>query len=374
METLFEIARSDEPVLGPIVSNIGDLIQTKRWYELGVSLVDLLDRPSMLGSRRRIFDSLIFRHSELIDPFHYADLILSVASEAPSPDDALEFLNRKSILSSKIFERNPQPKDLLLLRCVRLHTEKTDYESALRILLDVESRITEATPLVVRSSFHAAQSHLDKARGDSDSFYSHAFLYLSTAGRITDAALAHDLCIAALLSDNVCSFGELAAHDIVKTLANTESQWLLDLVLLLDRGDPESVVFFNDRFAPLIRASDVFAPHLDAIQRKLSLAVFLQVIFQRPFDSRVFSFAEIAEACHIQKDRVELLVLKALATDIIKGSLDEVQERVVVTWCKPKALGIERLTHLKQEIDRWIQIVHVQRVNLKDRAQPVVGP
>jgi 26S proteasome regulatory subunit N9 len=374
MDTLREIAAADPDTLFPLVSQIGDFVSSRRWYELGARLVTLLQQDAVSGSRRLIFESVIYRHCELIDPFHYAELILSVASEAATPDDALDFLCAKNIRDTKLFDRNPQPKDLLNLRCVRLHTEKGDFESALKLLLEIESRISEATPLVVRSSFHSAQSNLDKARGDCDAFCAHAFLYLSTAGPIADAALARDLCVAALLSDGVCSFGELAAHSIVKSLADTESQWLLDLVMLLGRGDPDSVAVFAETFVPLIQESDVFAPHIDAIQRKLSLAVFLQVIFQRPFDSRVFSFNEIAEACHIPKDQVELLVLKALATDIIQGSLDEVQEKVVVTWCKPKALGSDRLQHLKQELDRWIQIVHIQRVNLKDRAQPVVEP
>jgi 26S proteasome regulatory subunit N9 len=373
MDSLREIAAADPDTLGPLVSQIGDFVSSKRWYELGARLIALLEHDAVSGSRRRIFDSMIYRYCELIDPFHYAELILSVASEAETPDAALDFLCSKNIKDAKLFERNPQPKDLLNLRCVRLYTDKGDFESALKLLLEIEARINESTPLVVRSSFHSAQSNLDKARGDYDAFYGHTFLYLSTTGPIADPVLAHDLCVAALLSEGVCSFGELAAHSIVTSLADTESQWLLDLVLLLDKGDSDSVAVFGETFVPLIQESDILAPHLDTIQRKLSLAVFLQVIFQRPFDSRIFSFNEIAEACHIPKDQVELLVLKALATDIIKGSLDEVEEKIVVTWCKPKALGSDRLQHLKQEIDRWIQIVHIQRINLKDRAQPVVG-
>jgi hypothetical protein len=51
----------------------------------------------------------------------------------------------------------------------------------------------------------------------------------------------------------------------------------------------------------------------------------------------------ITDACDIAKDQVELLTLKAPATDIIKGTLAEVQEKVVVAWCKLKVLGSDRL-------------------------------
>jgi 26S proteasome regulatory subunit N9 len=226
---------------------------------------------------------------------------------------------------------------------------------------------------VIRASFHLAQSHLDKARGDYDAFYEHAFLYLSTAEPHTDPALAYDLCVAAILAEDVCSFGELAAHPILDSLAGTDDAWLGDLIRLLDGGAPSSVGVFAERFVPLVEQSETFRAHLGTIARKVSLAVFGQLIFQRPFNSRVFSFEEIADACQIEIGKVEHLVLKALATDIIRGTIDEVEQRVTVTWSKPKVLGVDRLIHLKTEIDRWVGIVHRQKVNLGKKAQPVVG-
>jgi 26S proteasome regulatory subunit N9 len=300
-------------------------------------------------------------------------VILATADEFACAEDALAFLESKEVGGAKIFARQPEPRDLLSLRCVALWTRLGDFEQALKGLQEVEARLSEASAHAVRSAFYAAQTGLDKARGDYDAFYAHAFLFLSTAGVAADAALAYDLCVAALLADNVCSFGELAAHPIIGSLDGAHA-WLRDLIALLDRGDARSIDEFNGSFAPRLRASEVFAPFFAKVQRKLAIAVLLEVIFQRPFDSRVFAFDEIAAVCHIEKDEVELLVLKALATDIIRGTVDEVEEKVTVTWCKPKALAADRLRHLKSEIDRWIEVVHAQKVNLKARAQAVVGP
>ena len=72
-------------------------------------------------------------------------------------------------------------------------------------------------------------------------------------------------------------------------------------------------------------------------------------------------------------ENVEILIMKALSTELIKGEIDEVEQELVVTWCKPKTLDRERLIHLKEEIDRWSQIVSKQIEALQEKSKPVVG-
>jgi 26S proteasome regulatory subunit N9 len=351
------------------VSLLEEFLASKRWYELGESLIALFREFPI--PRNELFEGLIWKYGELLDPFHFTTLILLVADELESIEETLAFITRAQ--TSRVFEKFPEPKDLLNLRIVILNTSASEFEAALKLLNEIESRVNESTAITVRSAFHRTQADLDKARGDFDSFYSHALLYLSTARVDNDQTLAYDLCMASLFAESVCSFGELAALPVLKSLNGTDSEWLHDLILLLDKGESDSISLFRQKFVPIILSKADWKIHLDCIERKLALAVFLQVIFQRPFDSRVFKFDEIAGACQIEKNKVELLVAKALATGIIKGSIDEVKEKVTVTWCKPKALGNERLQHLKDEIDRWISMVHNQRVHLENRSQPVVG-
>ena len=97
------------------------------------------------------------------------------------------------------------------------------------------------------------------------------------------------------------------------------------------------------------------------------------MIFIRPFNSRIFTFDEVAQVCHLEKANVELLVMKALSAEIVKGQIDEVNEKIIITWCKPKALGTERLKHLKQQIDNWVARVHEKRIALERKSQPLVG-
>ncbi|OHT10863.1 PCI domain containing protein [Tritrichomonas foetus] len=371
MDPIEEILQINPAELQDKLKIISAYLASKRWYELGDALERFLVVPAISGHRRMIFDKLIINYSDLLDSFHFAHHVLLCSDEYPTFDEKIDFLQK--IAESKTFEKKPEPKALISLRIVDVLTQKGEFEQALKLLNEIEKSVTEATPLEVRSSFHHSQANLDKARGDFDAFYQHALLYLSTSRIDKDVVLAYDLCMAALFSSRVCSFGELAAHPILDSLSNGEFQWLRDLILLLDRGDPQSITEFNEIFQPKISQSPAFSNFLGTIQTKLALSVFLQVIFSRPFENRTFAFEEVAQACNITIDQVELLVLKALSAEIIKGNIDEVEQKIVVTWCKPKTLGKDRLIHLKTQIDKWIAKVHEQRIALEKKTQDVVG-
>jgi 26S proteasome regulatory subunit N9 len=319
---LRELAQINPEQLAHGIDHLVDLWERKHWYELGSGLCTLFRHPAATGSRIQIFHEAALHCFHVLDHFHFAEIVLATSEEYPNPVDAIDFLT--NLCHQEPFDKPSEPTDLLNLRLVTLDTALGDFESALRRLLEIEARINEQTQLCVRSAFHRAQADLDLARGDLDSFYGDAFLYLSTARVTEDAGLAYELCRAGLLAERVCSFGELASHEILNSLVKTEHSWLRDLIMMLDKGESPSVDEFEHVFVPIIEASEVFGPHLQEIREKLALAVFLQLIFERDFHSRVLSFQEIASRCHIAIDQVEYLVLKALSTEIIRGIVDEV--------------------------------------------------
>ena len=348
-----------------------DMITAKQWYEFGLEMISVYSMPELAHHKKEIFDTLIVKYGASLDPFHFTSLVISTADDIGDPDAGLAFV--KELRDGKLFEKLPQPRDLLNLRIVVFLSAKSQFEDALELLNTVEARVNTETPIVIRAALHKTQAVLDKARNDYDSFYAHALLHLSTSQVTNDPQLAYDLCAAALFANSICSFGEIAAHPVLDSLNGTENAWLGDLIRLMDKGSPESIDTYNERFAPLIAKSPVFSPHAAVVQRKMALSVFLELIFERPFDKRTFTFQTIADACRVPIDKVELLVLRAMATGVIRGTIDEIAQLVVITWCKPKALGIARLSHLKDELDRWIGLVRDQRVALETGAHDVVG-
>ena len=56
-------------------------------------------------------------------------------------------------------------------------------------------------------------------------------------------------------------------------------------------------------------------------------------------------------------DEVELLVMKAMSLKLIKGTIDEVEQVVRVTWVIPRILDTKRLEVMSGKLDDWANVV-----------------
>ena len=81
--------------------------------------------------------------------------------------------------------------------------------------------------------------------------------------------------------------------------------------------------------------------------------------FVRPANDRAISFAEIAQKTNLDKSgkkifeistffhskilEVELLVVRAISLNLVKGVIDEVDEKVHMTWVQPRVLNTEQV-------------------------------
>lgn len=59
---------------------------------------------------------------------------------------------------------------------------------------------------------------------------------------------------------------------------------------------------------------------------------FLQMTFKRPSDQRSISFEEISDETKLPLKEVEILIMKALAQELVKGAIDQVAGVVNMTW------------------------------------------
>lgn len=63
----------------------------------------------------------------------------------------------------------------------------------------------------------------------------------------------------------------------------------------------------------------------------------------RPPKQRQITFTEIAQRAQIEKNKVEFLVMKALSIGLIKGSIDQVNESVNISWIQPRVLSVDQV-------------------------------
>lgn len=69
----------------------------------------------------------------------------------------------------------------------------------------------------------------------------------------------------------------------------------------------------------------------------------MQIALTRSAKERHIPFTEIAGKAKVELNHVELLVMKALSKGLIRGSIDQVNKLVTVTWIQPRVLTLEQV-------------------------------
>ena len=89
------------------------------------------------------------------------------------------------------------------------------------------------------------------------------------------------------------------------------------------------------------------------LNQKVRILAFLELLFNCGKDERCLTFTQIAENCMIQSEQVEMLVMKAMSLELVRGSIDEVDQTVQITWIMPRYLSVDHLQVLVNRLDEW---------------------
>lgn len=92
---------------------------------------------------------------------------------------------------------------------------------------------------------------------------------------------------------------------------------------------------------------------LTNLEQKVKIIAFLELLFEVDKDERSLSFDRISAHCQIQKNEVELLVMKAMSLELVKGNIDEVDELVHINWILPRYLSRNHLEIMARKLDQW---------------------
>jgi 26S proteasome regulatory subunit N9 len=115
-------------------------------------------------------------------------------------------------------------------------------------------------------------------------------------------------------------------------LEGTDKQWLSDLLHAFSKGDIDKFNAVIASNAAEFDAQPALATKRESIKEKIALLALMVLVFQRPSHERNISFAEIADVTRLPVDQVEWLVMRALSLGLIKGSIDQVDAIVRVSW------------------------------------------
>lgn len=140
-----------------------------------------------------------------------------------------------------------------------------------------------------------------------------------------------------------------------------------------------------EALAPLLPHEPILQENYSFLRQKICLMALIESVFRRGAYDRTMSFKTIAEETHLPVDEVEHLLMKALrcvfdatfpstvsdelySLKLIRGKLDEVDQKAYITWVQPRVLSTEQIGHLSQRLAAWGEKLH----KVEERIAPEV--
>jgi 26S proteasome regulatory subunit N9 len=217
-----------------------------------------------------------------------------------------------------------------------------------------------------------------KIVGPAEAFYEQAiqFLQYAPSPGATSSVIFHqlavDLCLAALTADGVYNLGQVlesAPKQLILSLKDSPEGWLVDLLRACADGDLAQFHQLTEQHAEAIQQQPALVHRATAVKEKLTLLALVKIVFAKPAHERTLAFSEIAEQLMVAEDQVEWIIMRALSVKLIKGSIDQVDQTLQVTWVLPRVLNKEQLENLAGRYGEWA--AKVGRIQEKIQDQTV---
>lgn len=357
--------------LHPFFESFGKLHTRKLWHQLTLKLYEFFDHPLSRPFRVNVFEQFVRDFESKLNQLKLVEMGTKVSKEIDSPQSQLLFLN--SILSRIDAETSQEAYVLLLANIAYaklvygdLEGTKTDMDTAWKTLDRLEGVDT-----AVNASYYKVAADYYKAKAEYAPYYKHSLLYLACVDVATDLTSeerllrAHDLGISAFLGDTIYNFGELLMHPILDALDNTQYDWIKKLLFTFNEGN----IGKFEALAPLFPQEPILEENYPFLRQKICLMALIESVFKRNANDRTMSFQTIAEETRLPVDEVEHLIMKALSLKLIRGSLDQVDQKARITWVQPRVLSRAQIGELATRLGAWIDKLG----NVEQRMAPHVS-
>ncbi|KAG9005667.1 26S proteasome regulatory subunit [Tulasnella sp. JGI-2019a] len=356
--------------LHPFFAKFTKLHTRRLWHQLTLAIFEFLDHPLSPPYQVDLFNKFIHDFESKLNQLKLVEIGVKISRQLSDPNEILAFL---SSLLSRI-DKAAHPAAYVLALSSLAHAKlvfgdmvgtKTDVDACSTILDDLDG--VEPN---VNAAFYGVAADYYKAKAEYAPYYKNSLLYLACVNPETDITpedrlvRAHDLGISALLGETIYNFGELLMHPILDSLDNTPHHWIKDLLFTFNEGN---IGKFESLGTQLPR-EPILAANADFLRQKICLMALIEAVFKRSGDQRTMSFQTIAEETRLPQDEVEHLVMKALSLKLIRGTIDQVDQKAAIVWVQPRVLSRAQVGELADRLGDWCaklakveQFIHSQQ-------------
>lgn len=358
------------PALSDDFKTLQDAYRGALWFNVGqvvLKFTHVAGFPLI-----RFYDNFLKSIEMNLDPEVLGQFISSAATQIKDPTAARKFLEAA-------LPKIESVKDALLIVKIQIAAaalsagnprECHDLLEKIQIDFDASSDL----PTSLHSRLNRVYSDYYQVASDSSNYYRHTLLYLSytpledipEADRI---GISSRLGLAAITGANVYNFGEVLQHPVLALLQQKpDSAWIFGLLTAFNQAN---IVLSEKIFAEKKDQPEI-AQNLPALREKIRILALMALVFSKPYGKRSLPFEEIRRACDIPLEQVEWLVMKAMALEVIRGSIDQVGAMVYVDWLQPRILDASQIQSMKEATKKWRETVHQSLLTLEQNASELL--
>jgi 26S proteasome regulatory subunit N9 len=273
-------------------------------------------------------------------------------------DESIEFLKqledkvKDSIGASLFLKVSIAEKRLALGQYNECFDLLTEVEGQLRAQNDVDQ--------IVYSENYKTLAMYYRRKEKYTEFYQNGLQFLAyTPSDELSEQEKHEWCInmgkAILLGKDIYNIAELLEKDILKSLINTDYEWLYEILKALNTANIEEFEDCLVRYHAQITLNEDIAKNEAQLQKKIRILAFLDLIFHRDKGDRNLDFQLIADTTKMGVEEIEFLVMKAMSLGLVKGVIDQVDQIVRISWVKPRLLAKDKIKIMSEKLARWDQ-------------------
>ena len=376
------------PDLSDPYQELVSLYQRKLWHQLTVSVLEFVSTPATTlrttsegtNSYLALFDKVVLPLDKKLNQLTLARIASCVAFSLLDDPPYKDGVAARAILENLLEKRERLGPAATLYAEARLGLlgltvlarggEPLTSESSAKALEETKAAIDKGRPIlaeladteseaaVVHSAFYETAMTYRKAVGPPEAYYREAIQYvaytsLSDMSEEDRRGLATDLSLAALTGEGVFNFGEVVTAPALKCLEGTDLSFLVELLSAGARGDVLGFQRVADAHAAAIAKQPTLVSRADAVKEKITLLALVNMVFERPSLERTLSFEDIAERIAVPLEQVEWVIMRALSLGLIKGTMDQVEQTVDVTWVMPRNLDEKQMSELATRFGEW---------------------
>jgi 26S proteasome regulatory subunit N9 len=359
------------PDLAEQYQKLGDLYTRKLWHQLTTEVLSFCTSCGRDQNLIQLYDNFITLFEGKIKQLSLILIAELVNKQNTDLDKAVAFMD-------SLAEKKERLGDEALLHCksvtacLKLQQGKSNEVkvliSANQIILD---GLQGADP-AVHSKFYQSASEYYKVNGPAETYYKNALMYLAYTPLDTltleqKQVLATDLALAALTGENVFNFGEVLATPILSALEGTPNAWLFELCSCFNHGDIDKFNEVVNANQQAFNSQPALANNNDYVKSKVTLLCLINLFFQRPAHDRNVPFSDISEATRLPVEEIEWLLMRAMSLKLIKGSIDQIDQRVEISWVMPRVLDNTQISQMNERLKEWGSNVNKTLMYVEDQ-------